>query len=289
MIDQLLEAHFDAFFEETNPLKAVCWYVMEGGKRIRPAIAMEVCNTISGGVRRKIGIGSLGIEYVHSASLIIDDLPCMDNALFRRNKQCIHLKYGEAIAQLCSVVLMSMAFDAVTKELQESNLPQEEIHQASMFFLRHYAHVLGHHGAPGGQLLDLAATQEDIGTLLKGVSKEIDVEEIIAKKTGTFFEASFLTGWIFGSGSYDKIEDVKRIAHDFSMVFQIVDDIEDMEEDIRTNKKNVSQNYAIRYGREKAILDAHAYAKKCTEGMVSMGIYTPFFKDIIESLLKKIA
>ena len=291
----LFEKHKLLFFKEENSFIKPIEYALEGGKRIRPKIALDICNSVSNG-QRNCGLSSLSIEYIHVSSLIIDDLPCMDNALIRRKKECLHIKFNEAVAQLASVMLMSMALNAISIDLHNrcinGEMSFEESHKIGMFFLNNFSETIGHNGASGGQLIDLETAgkikEENMGEKLKEISLSHSVETIIKRKTGTFFETSFLLGWLIGGGSFEKINIIKKVANDFAMVFQITDDLEDLEEDKNSNTKNVSQNYAIRYSIEKAVRDAKEYLRMFKQEMKLLELFSPFIKELCKLMEKRI-
>lgn len=288
-INTLLDDHFDLFFQNNNfQMKSVCHYIIKNGKRIRPLIAFDICNTISNGTRN-IGITALSIEYIHTASLIIDDLPCMDNAKTRRNQECVHIKYGEAIAQLASIIFMSLAMDAIYKGtelmIEKNIIEKNDANIICVFFFNNFSHIISLNGASGGQIIDLTLSNKiplDLGESLKNICSNIDPFDIIQKKTGVFFETSFLLGWIYGGGDMNKINHIKDISKNFSMIYQILDDLEDIEEDLIVNKKNISQNYAIHYGKDKAIVDIQNYIDIFIKQITELNLLTPFFIDLIK-------
>lgn len=295
ILTELFKKHKLLFFKEENTFIKPIEYALQGGKHIRPKIALDICNSVSKG-KRNCGLSSISIEYIHVSSLIIDDLPCMDNAKLRRNKECLHIKFNEAVAQLTSVMLMSMALNAISYDLHNRCITREmtfeESHKIGMFFLDNFSETIGHNGASGGQLIDLEASgkikKENMGEMIKEISLSHSVETIIKRKTGTFFETSFLLGWLIGGGSFEKINVIKKMANNFAMVFQITDDLEDLEEDMNSNTKNISQNYAIRYSEEKAIQDAKEYLKIFKQDIKLLNLYSPFIKDLCKLMKKRI-
>lgn len=317
-VNDLLATHLDAFFgseshhQSGSGLKEPVKYVLQGGKHIRPKISLDIYNTLthvdthvethaSEHAPHRLGICFLATEYIHSASLIIDDLPCMDNAQTRRGNKCIHLKYSEAIAQLTTGALLalcthSLAFD-LNKAVDSGVLCKDTVSKITMYALG----VLGNSlfKVSDGQLQDLYAHSEahsnadseahgDLGNVLKCISKDIDVKETIIKKTGTLFEMCFELGWIIGTGSTDGTARVRELANLFAMAFQIADDIEDYTVDLETNKKNVSQNYAIVCGKDTAIKDGHMYLDQFSEQLGNLGLSSPFFDQLVGQLRSKL-
>jgi geranylgeranyl diphosphate synthase, type II len=284
-INDLINNHLDLYFKnEVGNLKEIVMYTLNNGQRIRPSISMDIHKSLTGEVPNNF-FSALSIEYIHTASLVIDDLPCMDDAKVRRKQPCIHVCYGEAIAQISSVILMSLAMDTISRTNTE-RFETNELNKIGMFFLENFSKTI--FGASGGQLLDLAAVNTDIGNILKKECEKIDTTEIIEKKTGSFFETSFLIGYLYGGGDFEKIPEIKKIANIFGMIYQIIDDIEDYDEDLKTNKKNTTQNYAIRHGKLKAKEDALNYISEFKNEMTKINLYSNFFKSIIDYLQKKV-
>lgn len=193
-IDDILKTHINTLFDDTCEFKQIITYCTANGKRIRPKIAIDVCNTISNG-KIICGTSALAIEYIHTASLIIDDLPCMDNARTRRGQDCVHIKYSEAIAQLTSALLLSMSMNAISTDLKRmlssGTLTEQSVFKIGLFLFDNFSSILGYSGAVGGQLLDLSTSKVDIGILLKNASKNMSVNEIIEKKLGNSSKLRF--------------------------------------------------------------------------------------------------
>lgn len=250
VIDTMLEKHIGDYFKDESHIREVCTYILKGGKRIRPSIILDIINTLGGD---ELDSSVLSIEYIHTASLVVDDLPCMDNATIRRNKECPHIKYGEAVAQVASVVLLGMAMDTFSKNLE---------------LVQYASEMIGIHGASGGQILDLTG---------KG-----DPKEIIYKKTGKFFEFCFIAGWIRGGGSRDMIPEIKNLAYNFSMVFQIIDDFDDVEEDQPHN------NYVLFYGKEKASEDVREHLSTFRKKLEELNLTSLFFDSLVNYFISKI-
>jgi geranylgeranyl diphosphate synthase type II len=250
VIDTMLDSHIRDYFKDESHIREVCTYILKGGKRIRPSIILDIISTLGG---KEHDSSVLSIEYIHTASLVVDDLPCMDNATLRRNKECPHIKYGEAVAQVSSVVLLGMAMDTFSKNLE---------------LVQYASEMIGIHGASGGQILDLTG---------KG-----DPKEIIYKKTGKFFEFCFIAGWIRGGGSRDMVPEIKKLAYSFSMVFQIIDDFDDVEEDQPHN------NYVLFYGKEKASEDVRGHLSTFRKKLEELKLTSLFFDSLVNYFVSKL-
>lgn len=226
-----------------NALRDACEYALRnGGKRFRPALVLMIAKAI--GLGSDVTQAALAVEFFHTASLIVDDLPCMDDDDIRRNQPSTHKAFGEAISLLASYALISAGYACLAKNAQwikESGLPfANQGDELCVLALENAAANTGILGATGGQYLDIDPPNINLKTL----------KEIILKKTVTLFEISFVFGWLFGGGSVDKLSLVKRAANHFGMAFQIADDLDDMEQDKRNDRLT---NIANVCGKQKTV------------------------------------
>lgn len=234
-----------------SEVRDACEYaLLNGGKRFRPGLVYMVAHALGNNV--DVTPAALGIEYFHTASLIADDLPCMDNDDERRNAPSVHRKFGETIALLSTYALISSGYACLAqngKIIQSSKHPFSFLaDRLSVLAIENVSFNTGLYGATGGQFMDL---------LPHDLSLEF-IKEMIHKKTGCLFEISFVLGWLFGGGDPSKTEWVKRAAAHFGLAFQIADDLEDREQD-RINKRSI--NIANVFGFEKAMIMFHEEIK----------------------------
>jgi geranylgeranyl diphosphate synthase, type II len=218
------------FFGPRSTLRDAIEYALKnGGKRFRPAIVYMVADALKKGAN--VDHAALAIEYFHTASLIADDLPCMDDDDERRDSPSLHKVYGEATAILATYALIAAGYDHIrlgAKKLGRLDICPLAIENASI--------NTGILGATGGQYDDLyppALTDEF-------------VLDVIDKKTGTLFEISFVFGWLFGGGDPTLIDLLKGAARSFGRAFQISDDFLDLEQD------KAGMNYPAVVGKERA-------------------------------------
>lgn len=242
-----LKETFETFLErniprlgDQNTLRDACEYaLLNGGKRIRPIIVMMVCRAL--GNNLDVLEACLSVEYFHTASLIADDLPCMDNDDFRRSKPALHKKYGEAVALLASYALISAGYEKIFQSVQVLSKQKapfcDRANKVCVIALDAATRCAGISGATGGQYKDLFSQ-------VKTFEEALDV---IYKKTVTLFEIAFVFGWLFGGGDIEKVEEIRDTAYHFGMAFQIADDLDDMDQD-----KQDSLNLGHLLGEEKA-------------------------------------
>jgi geranylgeranyl diphosphate synthase, type II len=241
-------------------LRDACEYaLLNGGKRFRPALVLMIGKSL--GYDADVFQAALGIEFFHTASLIADDLPCMDNDDERRNKPTLHRIYGESVALLATYALISAGYGCLAKNAQEIKLSRHPLaHQSDLLCvlaLENACYNTGVLGAAGGQLLDLDPPNLSLSML----------REVIQKKTVTLFEISFVLGWIFGGGDLAQLDLVKKSAFHFGMAFQIADDLDDMSQDLAHNR---CLNIANRYGEESAKKMFYEEIKEFEQTMIEL-------------------
>lgn len=257
--EELLHKAIDSFGNKT-PLRDACEYALTNrGKRVRPLIVYMIAEALN--QQKEVSQAALSIEYFHTASLIVDDLPCMDDDDFRREKPTLHKVFGEATAILASYALMTAGFEKI---YESAKLLHEEAGKACLVALYEVSRASGIHGATGGQHLDLYPQTLALNELLT----------IIEKKTIRLFEVAFLYGWIFGGGDLSLIEEIKKLGYHFGLAFQIADDLRDYEED---QKKIHSVNIALHLGKQEAIAFFNQEIKLFSELLEKLQIRTELF------------
>ncbi|MCI0382178.1 MAG: polyprenyl synthetase family protein [Chlamydiae bacterium] len=276
-IEQEIAASIVSFGEKTK-LRDACEYALLGeGKRLRPIIVMMVGEALD--YELNVLSSALSVEFFHTASLIADDLPCMDNDDERRNKPSLHKAFGEAVALLASYALICAAFQKIHQNYEEmkktAHFRSSNSDLACSIALECATRCAGILGATGGQYLDLFPPIINIDT----------IREIIYKKTITLFEVSFVFGWIFGGGEIEKIEFVKKISHHLGLAFQISDDLQDLKKDSNQQKEI---NIARFLGKAKASLIFQNEMALFKEGLSKLEILTPSFEKMCDILSRSI-
>ncbi len=215
-----IEAALVRFIEEMgekNGLRDACEYaLLNGGKRLRPILVLLIAESLQKGA--DVMAAALSVEFFHTASLIADDLPCMDDDDLRRNNPSLHKKFGESVAILASYALIAEGYGGIYKNGKESP-------ERALICLEAVTRLAGMKGATNGQFLDLYPPDFSLET----------IEKTIYQKTVTLFEIAFIFGWVFGGGDLGKMAEVKKAAYHLGMAFQIGDDLLDGKEDSRIN------------------------------------------------------
>ncbi len=217
-IHQRLLQKVEREFGVHTELKEACIYALSGaGKRVRPIIVLLVAKAL--GNNYDLWDVALGVEFFHTASLIADDLPCMDNDDQRRERPSLHKAFPEAVALLSSYALIAAGYRTLwqTQEVLAKEMPRERSCVIAQLALENATHNTGILGATGGQYLDLFSKDLTQDRLM----------EIFHGKTATFFEIAFVLGWLFGGGDVALLPRVKLLALNWGLAFQIADDLDD--------------------------------------------------------------
>lgn len=197
-------------------------------KRLRPILALLVAEVLRGEAERVLSAGC-AIEMVHTASLILDDLPCMDNAALRRGRATCHRIHGEAIAILAAFALLNRAF-----EILAGGWPDGPDAGTRAAMAGELARAIGTDGMIAGQAQDLAMTDQtiDFPTL----------EFIHSRKTGALFMASADLGALAARARPGERAAVVAYAKNLGLAFQIVDDLIDVTGRSNEAGKDVGQD-----------------------------------------------
>ena len=193
---------------------AMRYSVLNGGKRLRPALCFAAADAIGNSNTNTAKVAA-AVEMIHAYSLIHDDLPAMDNDDLRRVKPTCHIQFDEATAILAGDALQSLAFQQLTELTDMASDSLVEL----MSILATYS---GCSGMAAGQAIDLAAT---------GQTLDIDqLDTMHRHKTGALIEASVLMGAITAGGaSQAQLSALRDFAHAIGLAFQVQDDILDVE------------------------------------------------------------
>ncbi|MDQ7055767.1 MAG: polyprenyl synthetase family protein [Persephonella sp.] len=236
--------------------KAMEYSLLAGGKRLRPVLILESAKAVGKEDMDDIIDIAVASEFVHTYSLVHDDLPAMDDDDLRRGKPTCHRVFGEAIAILAGDGLQSYAFELISKNQTVS--PEKLIRVINIL-----AHGTGIYGMVGGQAADILHEKE---------SSFNDIQFIHTHKTAKFIQSCCQIGAVLADASEEEEEALKRYGLFIGMAFQIQDDILDEIGDEKKlgkkTKKDREKNkltYPSVYGLEQSIKMAEEYVEKATE------------------------
>jgi farnesyl diphosphate synthase len=209
--EQFVGAHLPSEEREPRRLHAAMRYaVLNGGKRVRPLL-VYAAGEFAGAADSALDSIAAAIEFVHSYSLVHDDMPCMDDDVLRRGKPTVHVAFDEATAMLTGDALQAEAF----RVLAETPVAAE----SGMALIRDLAQASGTQGMCGGQAIDLAAVGRPMNAS--------ELETMHRMKTGALLRASVTMGATAGRVSAIERTALERYADAVGLAFQIVDDVLD--------------------------------------------------------------
>jgi len=209
--------------------EAMRYAVSSPGKRLRPVLTLTVAE-IFGCREPAVADLACAVEMVHACSLVLDDLPSMDDARLRRGRPTTHIVFGEATALLAAFALFNRAY-ALVAEVGE-RLRTSRYGTADM--AHHLAQAIGSQGLVGGQALDLESRAEamDLARL----------EYIHSHKTGALFLAAAELGAMAADARRRDLERVSRYAKNLGLAFQITDDLLDAVGTTESTGKDVGKD-----------------------------------------------
>ncbi len=221
---------------------AMRYGLMGGGKRLRPCLTLATAEAVAlrnhtplGDARALALPAACAIEYIHSYSLVHDDLPAMDNDVLRRGRPTTHVVHGDGMAVLAGDGLLTHAFAVLSGGINIGNQFNELIpdinSQNSPRKLRAIAvlaNAAGARGMVGGQAIDLIAAGK-VTSYPPTVLDADTLKDMHARKTGALLRAAAALGAIMAGADNATIAAIDRYATDLGLAFQIVDDILDVE------------------------------------------------------------
>jgi geranylgeranyl diphosphate synthase type II len=227
-----------------NLHSAMRYALLAGGKRLRPALVQAAYELFGGKPSQSINLAMCALEMLHTFSLIHDDLPCMDNDDFRRGKPTTHKVYGEATAVLAGDALCIFAFELIART-------------GNVAVVEEIARALGTKGMIGGQVIDTESEGKavDLAT----------VDYIHYHKTAALIEASLVVGALLADVKKEELEHIRAFGKKIGLVFQIVDDILDIESSTEELGKDAGSDIKNGKATYPAILGLDASKQKAME------------------------
>jgi geranylgeranyl diphosphate synthase type II len=231
--------------------EAMRYSVNAGGKRLRPFLLLEA-GKICGARAESLLPAACSIEYIHTYSLIHDDLPAMDNDDLRRGRPTSHKKFGEATAILAGDALLTEAFSL----LSVTRNPSDRVVRV----IKIISDSAGFNGMIGGQMRDTLETANwSKRTKKKNIS---DLEYIHDNKTAALIKASLLAGAVLSGAADRQLRAFERYGKNIGLAFQIADDVLDITadkkllgkkgSDVQNNKLTYPAVYGIEGSKRKA-------------------------------------
>jgi geranylgeranyl diphosphate synthase type II len=252
--------------------------VFAGGKRVRPILCLESARIFAPEPAAAVPVGC-ALEFIHTYSLIHDDLPALDNDDLRRGQPTCHKQFGEAIAILAGDALLTLAFQTLAEA------PVEPARRVEI--LSEVARAAGTvDGMVGGQVADLEAE----GRLPDAAA----LEYIHRSKTAALIRASVVSGALAGGAEANDVARLREFGATVGLLFQVVDDILDVEESSaalgKTAGKDQAQKkltYPALYGLEKSRQIADELAARARASLEPFGERAARLRELTEFLVAR--
>lgn len=238
---KLIEEYMLSDLDEENlsystVISAMKYSVSAGGKRIRPVLMMSICELFGKSCEEILPFAA-GIEYIHTYSLIHDDLPSMDNDDLRRGLPTCHKKFSEAMAILAGDALLNYAYE----KMLSSDI------SGGIKAVRYILNAAGKDGMIGGQVIDIENENNKISLEL--------LNELHALKTGALIRAACVAGAVLGGASEEEVGLLGEFGSLIGMAFQVKDDIldkvsstEELGKPVGSDEKNNKTTYLSYFG-----------------------------------------
>ena len=267
--------------EDTPPAsihKAMRYSVFAGGKRVRPILCLEAARIFTSDVSAAMHPGC-AIEFIHTYSLIHDDLPALDNDDLRRGKPTCHKQFGEAAAILAGDALLTLAFETI------GATPVDAERRVKM--LTEISTSAGTvNGMVGGQVADLEAEGKGVGPAA--------LEYIHRSKTAALIRASITAGALCAGAPQEDVARLRRFGETIGWAFQVTDDILDVEESSaalgKTAGKDIAQQkatYPSVFGLERSHEIANELSAKAIGELETYGGRAARLREIAEFLVHR--
>lgn len=262
LVDKALIKYFPpATAYAKNFYDAMKYSLFSDGKRLRAVLLLTIVDIFKKpGQSVQFALpAACAIEFVHTSSLILDDLPAMDAAEFRRGKPPTYKLFGEGLAILAADGLLTYAYELVTKKYSP---------EIALSIISELSNAIGTNGMSAGQIVDLQynINQPDLNTL----------KYICKKKTGILFACATKIGAILVELSPAATRALVKYGDRLGLLFQITDDILDAKDKILSEKttffkKRTEPNFVSLLGIERAKKMAEKYSEYANLAIVHLG------------------
>lgn len=284
-IDELMPVHYPH-----KIFKSMKYTVTLPGKRLRPVMCLEACRMFGGNYEDAIPT-ACAIEMLHAQTLIHDDLPCMDNDMYRRGRLTNHMVFGEAHAVLAGDALLTFAPQIILKH--SKNLGADKL----IKIMEEYFQAAGAYGVIAGQVVDIESESLIKAMELSGGIDKDDEQlpEILnyihSHKTADLFKLALRTGAIIADADSKQLEEITAFAQKLGVAFQIADDIldetstfEEMGKTLGKDKDAGKLTYTSLYGIEKSKQDLNKLIDECFEILNQNNLKSEVFEHILNKI-----
>ena len=270
--------------------EAMNYSIHVGGKRLRPMMMREAYLMFGGNDEKILNPFMAAIEMIHTYSLCHDDLPAMDNDMYRRGQKSTHAQFGEAMGILAGDGLLNYAFETAMTAFDEVSGNTEDVlsgHKRIAAALKILAKKAGIYGMIGGQVVDIESEEKPAGAVSMDTIKFIH-----ENKTAAMIESSLMIGAILAGASDDEVKAMEKTGSDVGLAFQIQDDILDVTGDdatlgkpVGSDEKNGKTTYVTLVGLEKAKEDVRELSERAVTELMSLRASDAKASDFLRRLI----
>lgn len=274
-------------------LEAMNYSFLAGGKRLRPLL-MQECYRMFGGREEVIEPFMAAQEMIHTYSLVHDDLPAMDNDLYRRGRKTTHAVYGEAMAILAGDGLLNLAFETacraffVSGQAKGGEPGQECSAERIGGAMTILAKKAGIYGMIGGQAVDVEAEKRKL---------RLDGEKLLfihAHKTAALIQSAMMIGAYLAGADKESVAKMEKAGYAIGIAFQIQDDIlditstlEELGKPVGSDEKNDKLTYVSVYGLERSKQDVEKLSREALEILRDVPERNEFLEELVVSLITR--
>jgi geranylgeranyl diphosphate synthase type II len=251
-------------------VEAIQYSLLAGGKRLRPTLVLECCDACLGAAGSRTGAGkahasalaaAAAMEFIHTFSLVHDDLPAMDDDDLRRGRPTNHKVFGEAMAILAGDAMVTMAFEIIATDADLAVVGT---------LVKELAIASGPEGMIGGQVLDIDGEAQSL-TLPQ-------LQQVHRMKTGALLTASCRLGAIAAGANESQLSAVTEYGRHLGLAFQIIDDVLDVtstpEQMGKATNKDAAKGkntYPVLMGLEASQREAHHQLQLALDTLKNLG------------------
>ncbi len=263
---------------------AMKYSLTAGGKRLRPVLLLAACEFAGGDIYEALPY-ACAVEYIHTYSLIHDDLPAMDNDDLRRGLPTNHKVYGEALAILAGDGLLNSAFEAINKDMMlYFDSPDKMVKRIKASY--EISKGAGVRGMVAGQVSDIEGENNQY-------SNEM-LEYIHINKTGALMKAAVRAGLFLGKPDSAMLENLERYADNLGLAFQIADDIldvvgnpQELGKATGSDEKKNKNTYTSINGLEASIKRLDELTENAVDAIAPYYDNAEFFRNLVLDLAKR--
>lgn len=285
-LSEKIENALKNYLSRSDEHYGILWDAMKysvgaGGKRVRPLLTLEFAK-LCGAEPQKALPFACAVEFIHTYSLVHDDLPCMDDDDMRRGKPSNHIVYGEDNALLAGDALQSLAFEVMLCDETLNLVTAQRAAKAACVLAR----CCGADGMVGGQVIDLQYEDKN--------ADEAVISKIHLLKTGALIESACLMGCVVAGADDEKLKAASKYALSIGLAFQLVDDVLDVTstsaelgKPVNSDVENNKSTLVSIYGVDECMRRAKALTEEAVSALDVFEGDTTFLKDFAYKLISR--